>query len=113
MLATYGVDVLDPAVSLRRVKVLGERLPAGAWPNPEHALSWTPEAYLLAQLIDEVSALTYLTMRAHGGKPRRPKPFPRPGVTKKDRRPAQPRTSWTGLANTLTAQQRGVVVHGG
>lgn len=112
MLATYGVDILDPAVSLRRVKVLGERLPAGAWPNPDHALSWAPEAYLLAQLIDEVSALTYLMARAYGGKPRRPKPFPRPGKTGKDRRPApKPRTSWSSLAGKLTGQ-RGVEVHG-
>ena len=112
MLATYGIDVLDPGVSLRRVKVLAERLPAGAWPDPHHEASWTHEAYLLAQLIDEVAALHYTTVRAHGGKPPRPKPFPRP--SSKPRPAAPKRSTWAELADTLLATKGpGVVVHGG
>lgn len=104
MLAHYGIDTLDPHVSLRRVKVLAERLPPGSWPDPDAQASWTTEAYLLAHLIDAVAALTHLTARAHGAKPNQPKPFPRPGAA------AQARTSWAKLAQTLRGNP-GVVVH--
>lgn len=111
MLATYGIDVLDPATSLRRVKVLAERLPPGRYPDPSHAMSWSYEAYLLAQLIDEVAALHYTTVRAAGGKPPRPKPFPRPAPT---RRAAPQKSSWAALADTLSASKtHGVVVQRG
>jgi hypothetical protein len=115
MIACYGVDPLDPRVSLRRVKLLAERLPPGGWPDPEHALSWTAEAYLLAQLIDEVAALTHLTARAHGAKPAKPKPFPRPGARAAQQRPPdKQRTGWAALAEMLTSgTDPQVVIHGG
>jgi hypothetical protein len=114
MLATYGIDVHDPAVTLRRVQVLTDRMPPGAWPNPDHALSWDTDAYLLAQLIDQVAGLTYLTARAHGGKPKQPQPFYRPGRRQRARtRVAQAtRSSWAALADKLTGQS-GVEVHDG
>jgi hypothetical protein len=78
MLAAYGVDVLDPAVSTRRVAVLLERLPPYARRFGEQ---WSTEAELLAVLADHLAALTWVTMRAHGAKNvPKPRPLPRPGL---------------------------------
>lgn len=107
MLAVYGIDVLDPATTLRRVKTLTERLPAGSWPDVEHAMSWSTESYLLAQLVDEVAALTWVTARVYGGKSAAPKPFPRPAPPRR-----APRSTWADVAAELTGRQ-GVVTHGG
>lgn len=76
MLAAYGVDVLDPAVSLRRVWVLLERLPPQYRRGGEQ---WSTEAELLAVLVDHVANLTWVTLKANGAKNApRPKPVPRP-----------------------------------
>jgi hypothetical protein len=75
MLAAYGVDVLDPAVSVRRVHVLLERLPPSARNGGE---LWSTEAELLAHVIDSVRELTWLTASAHGNAGARPKPVDRP-----------------------------------
>lgn len=37
-------------------------------------------AMLLATISDQLSQLVYLFSRVHGGKPKKPKPIPRPGV---------------------------------
>lgn len=81
MLAAFGVDVLDPAVSLRRVHVLLERLPPHARRGGDH---WSTEAELLAGLTDHVAFLTWVTLRAHGAKAAKPKPVKRPPL--RDRR---------------------------
>ena len=65
VMAGYGVDVLDPAVTPRRVAVLVERLPPFARGPGEE---WSTEADLLALLIDHVANLTWITLRAHGSK---------------------------------------------
>ena len=75
MLAAYGVDILDPAVSLRRLRVLLEYLPPQARRAGE---SWSTEAELTAGLIDHVAYLTWVTIRAAGGKQGKPKPVRRP-----------------------------------
>jgi hypothetical protein len=62
-------------VSLRRVAVLLEHLPPAARRGGE---SWSAEADLLAGLIDHVAYLTWITIRAHGGKGGKPKPVKRP-----------------------------------
>ena len=76
MLATYGVDVLDPAVSCRRVRVLLDRLPP---PARQQGQEWSTEAELLATVIDALGQLTYVTLRANGAKCGKPKPVKRPG----------------------------------
>jgi hypothetical protein len=87
MLATYGVDVLDPAVSCRRVHVLLRRLPPAA---REQDQVWSSEASLLAVIADELAQLTYVTLRANGGRPSKPKPIKRPGFAHpEDHRPAR------------------------
>jgi hypothetical protein len=74
----YGVDVLDPAVSTRRVAVLLDRLPPYARRPGEQ---WSTEAELLAVRADRVGELTWVTLRAHGAKnAARPRPLPRPGI---------------------------------
>jgi len=81
MLAAYGVDVLDPEVSLRRIHVLLQRLPPHARRGGEQ---WSTESELLAGLIDHVAQLTWVTLRANGAKgARRPQPVPRPGDRKR------------------------------
>lgn len=112
MFAAYGIDILDPTVSLRRLRVLTHRLPAGAWPDNEHPLSWSPEAYLLAQLIDEIAALHWTITRAYGGKPSKPHRFPRPAP--KRRVEPQARSSWLELGDELSSTpDMAVVVHDG
>ena len=73
-MGAYGVDVLDPAVSTRRVWGALQHLPPGALRGGE---AWSTESELLAVLIDHVAALTWVTMRAHGAKSaKRPTPVP-------------------------------------
>jgi len=82
----YGVDVLDPDVSLRRVHVLLQRLPPHARRAGEQ---WSIESELLAGLIDHVAQLTWVTLRANGAKSaKRPQPVPRP--SDRDRRRRRP-----------------------
>jgi hypothetical protein len=88
MLAAYGVDVLDPGVSLRRVHVLLERLPPHARRGGEQ---WSTEAELLAGLIDHVATLTWITMRANGSNASRPKPIERPPMRRRPKRAPAPR----------------------
>jgi hypothetical protein len=75
MMAAYGINTRDPRVSLRRVWVLAQRLPP-AFRLPGEP--WTEEAHLLALLVDHMAQLTYVTIKAAGGKATRPKPLPRP-----------------------------------
>jgi hypothetical protein len=76
-LHAFGVDVLDPQVSTRRVGDLLRRLPPSALKAGE---LWSTEADLLAVLIDQVAILTWVMLRAFGAKnARRPRPLPRPG----------------------------------
>lgn len=89
MLAAYGVDVLDPGTSLRRIHVLLERLPPHARRGGE---SWSTESELLAALIDHVAMLTWVTLRSGGTNASRPKPIERPPLRKTaPRRAAAPR----------------------
>ena len=41
---------------------------------------WSATDYLLADVFDAVERNTYALIKANGGKPRTPKPHPRPGV---------------------------------
>ena len=78
-MAAYRIDCLDPAVTPRRVAVLLSRLPSWARGGGD---PWSPEADLLALLIDHVAALIWITQRAHGAKHvRKPSPLPRPWRT--------------------------------
>jgi hypothetical protein len=76
MMAAYGIDVLDPRVTPRRLAALIDRLPPWARQGGD---PWTAEGYLLAEVIDRLDALIFVTLRAHGAKSvSKPKPFPRP-----------------------------------
>jgi len=89
MLGAYGIDTLDPKVSMRRVFVLLERMPPAARRVGE---VWSDESELLALLIDHVAELTWVTARAAGSTQPRPHPLHRP-----PRRLRQPHPG-TGLA---------------
>jgi hypothetical protein len=87
-LELYGVDLLDVwrgALTPRRALVLVEQLSNvprsryraavlddSAWHN------YGPLEGHLADLIDHVAALTFVTVKAAGGKPKKPTPYPRP-----------------------------------
>jgi hypothetical protein len=101
MLSTYGVDTLSPTVTPRRLWVLLQRLPPGAWPDSAAEASWSVESYLLAALVDRVSELTWLTAAVNskkGKQPKQPKPIPRPG--QKSRR-AEPKGAGMGSLMSL------------
>lgn len=121
-MATYGVDVLDPAVTPRRISVLLDRLPPYA---RRPGQQWSTEAELLAVLIDHVANLTWITARAAGAKNvPRPRPIQRPRVAEPARNPraingpAGPapgtvKTSSWAEAVELLAGMAGVRVTGG
>ena len=91
-MAGFGVDVLDPAVTPRRIAVLLDRLPPHARRLGE---PWSIEAELLALVVDHLANLTWITARAHGAKVARPRPMPRPArrpVIAEPARPAVPET---------------------
>jgi hypothetical protein len=76
MFAAYGLDILRPEVTPRRVWVLLCGLPPQFRRGGE---AWSTEAELLAGLIDRVAELTYVTLRLNGAKgAKRPRPVPRP-----------------------------------
>jgi uncharacterized protein DUF5361 len=113
VLQTYGVDVLDPAVSLRRVHVLATRL-AGGSQDAESQVAWTIEAHLLAAMFDAVMILTWVTLKANGAKgAQRPKPIRRPGPRpgRPGGQPAERKVQWSGLVEALRAQ--GAVIGNG
>jgi hypothetical protein len=113
-MAGFGVDVLDPAVSTRRVAVLLDRLPPAA---RRAGRQWSTEAELLAVLVDHMAALTWVTMRAHGAKNvPRPKPIPRPPEpggaaprpAQRDPGPAKPGAAKTSSWADAAAQLAGM-----
>lgn len=106
MMAVYGIDVLDANVSLRRIKVLTERLPLGSLPKVEEG-SWSQEAHLLARLNDAVDLLIWVVTRLAGSKSQQPKPLPRPGKTK----PKGQKMDWGALGGFLRGQE-GVTTNG-
>jgi hypothetical protein len=81
LLRVYGIDVLDPNISLRRVALAVTALPMGSWPDPDHDASWSVTDHLLATLCDCVRENTWVTAQANAGKRKidRPKPVDRPG----------------------------------
>ena len=106
MLAVYGVDVLDPSVTLRRIWVLGRRLPAGSWPEEHSPMSWSVEAHLLASVLDALAALTFITIKAAGGKPTKPTAFPRP-KPKRTPPPEAPRKTWApGFPSSASSRRK-------
>jgi hypothetical protein len=98
MLAAYGVDVLDPGVSTRRVWVLLERLPPAVRRLGEQ---WSTEAELLAGLIDEVAYNTWVLARVYGSRSSAPKPVPRPPQRRREPEPA--RGAWDDVVRQLAA----------
>jgi hypothetical protein len=119
MAAAYGgLDVRDPRMSLRRFKVLLDRLPPHARSIGEQ---WSVEAELLAIVADRVAELTWLLAKVNGGKSTRPKPLPRPKRDKRpDRMPAdipasgprEPTSGWMAAAEQLAMMPGVKVRHG-
>lgn len=104
----FRVDLLDlwrNRLSYRRLAVLIRHLPADSWTQTalrdatEHELvevpddgaprkfgPWALEHYQLADVADEIAALRYVLIKAHGGDAPEPHPRPRPGLNRNVRR---------------------------
>jgi hypothetical protein len=102
MFAAFGVDILAPGVSLRRIWSLLSRLPPQYRAGGE---AWSTEAELLALVVDHLANLAWITARAAGAKnAARPRPLPRPTDARvmRERPPAAPReptrgdSAWVG-----------------
>ena len=91
-LAVYGIDTLADGLSPRRTLALLRNLPSGSlesWTDVD--ASWTVETHMLAEAIDAINWLTWMTARVNSKKePKKPKPIPRPG-DKARKRPAKKR----------------------
>ncbi len=91
LLRVYGID--PRRATLRRIWVLVQRLPLGAWHKDQGASSWTAEAYLLAAVVDSVNQLAWMTAAVNSKrKPPRPEPIERPGKKKQKKK-----IKWTDL----------------
>lgn len=121
MLCAFGIDVLDPSVSLRRLWVLVRRFPPWVRSLGE---PWSAEADLLALVVDHLAQLSWITVRVYGGtNASRPRPLPRPArasVTSASRSEplSEPQGgkragSWADAARTLAAIPGVVVKDGG
>lgn len=87
---TAGREEMDPA-------------DLAALPAPSGHGPWSQVEMRLADLYDQLSWLIYATYHAQGGKPKRPKPYPRPGVAD-DRR--KRRVTPEGVAYLQRLRQR-------
>lgn len=78
------VDHLPPE-SACKTAVRDETDPAelAALPKPSGHGPWSAVEMRLADLYDQLSWLIYATYHSQGGKPKKPKPLPRPGVVDK------------------------------
>ena len=95
LLRVYGID--PHRATLRRVWVLLERLPLGSWTKDNGPASWSSEAYLLAQAIDAINQMVWVTVSVNSKrKPKPPKPISRPGQDKKAKK-----MKWTDLGQAL------------
>lgn len=104
LLRVYGVD--PHRATLRRVGVLMRRLPPGSWHKDDGPGSWTPEAYLLAGVLDAINGLTWVQVqKSSKRKVKQPKPTWRPGHKKQAKR-----MSWAEFGAALGGQE-GVRVH--
>lgn len=48
---------------------------------------WSHTDLLLGDVLDRLSWVIYAVYHSQGGKPKKPEPYPRPGVASKKRRP--------------------------
>lgn len=108
LLRYWGVDINK--ISVRRMRNLYERLPYDsdtfaeiAEVNPE-SRAWSPETYMLANVIDAVNYVAWSVQAANSKRPpRRPKPVDRPKITKP--KPKNKKTAWPG--RTLVQKKEG------
>lgn len=94
MFHLWGLDINDESITIRRLWNFFNRLPVTSETISElgglsrEEKNWSPDMYLLANVIDCIQALDWHFIAANSrNKPRPPKPYPRPQgnrqVTKK------------------------------
>lgn len=109
------VDYL-PAESACKTAARDEMDPAdlAALPSPAGHGPWSGVELRLADLYDQLAWVIYAIYHAQGGKPKKPEPFPRPGVETK-RNPQKRVVTEEGLAylERLRRQRGGTVSDGG
>jgi hypothetical protein len=96
--------VRDPGTDLRRIYLAVKNLPMGVWPDSTHGASWTVESYLLANVLDAIRELTWVTIKVNAGKNahvKRPEATYRPG---KGPSLGKPKMKWSDLPAMLGAK---------
>lgn len=103
LLRVYGLD--PHSITLRRLQVLVRRLPLGDWKKDSGPASWSEEAYLLANVVDAVNQVAWITAQINSRKripP--PKPLDRPGHQQVSKVP------WKAFTDTMAGME-GVIIH--
>jgi hypothetical protein len=102
MMGAYGVDVLAPGVSLRRIWVLWQRLPPSTRARAAVEESWSQESYLLANAVDYLAHLDYVTTSVNSKQHiDMPKPTERPGDKTRDKTQTGTAPAGQGWARSL------------
>jgi hypothetical protein len=85
----WGVDINDPRMTIRRLRNFFFRLPVDSETVndiaevPREARAWNVDTWMLANVVDALAHLDWVTIAAHSKHaPRPPKPFPRPTIKK-------------------------------
>lgn len=89
MFRLWGLDINDPRVTIRRLWNFFSRLPPDSETAndihevPREARAWNVNTWMLANIIDAVTHLDWVTIAANSKHaPRPPKPFYRPSTKK-------------------------------
>ena len=105
MQQVYGLDITSRSCRPLRLWRLMRQLPATSRlaRAEDPAALWTETDYLVANLIDQVAALTWVVGSLGGGKRQRPKPIKRPGKASQETRHQYHATSRDRLDQVLAA----------
>lgn len=78
--AAVSTDI-DHAVMIMQAQreAKKNRRPGDAPPGPSMAI-WSPEVDMLARAVDAIQWTTFAVAKSQGGKPKEPKPVPRPAT---------------------------------
>ncbi|HEX7050128.1 MAG TPA: hypothetical protein VF188_08015 [Longimicrobiales bacterium] len=74
--AAYHAALAQDEELAREVVESGDE--SAARPRPPDLTEWGPDVQVLAEVRDLLASLLVVTVRANGGKPPKPKPYPRP-----------------------------------
>ncbi len=87
------MDILDPSLSIRRLRNFFDRLPLDSETKQDlagvdkDARLWDKNTWMLANILDGVNAVSYAVIASSTkNKPKPPKPYPRPEIKKRPKK---------------------------